>query len=191
MRWFHTRFSPDWSACTFAMEFVDVLQVMLRVVVFSIAAFAWVVYVKLRRFVRGCRGDARKSSVRPVNKFVNDAGSSLWFSSPYDATWPIRGVPHHHLSTPLILLSDCLAHADNAPATTTGPACGTFPQQTMVPTTTSSSSSLPQVPLGRKFRSLKIWLTMRAFGLDKVKGLIRHHTQLAKDFENLVRKDDR
>ncbi|CAN0347323.1 unnamed protein product [Hapterophycus canaliculatus] len=48
-----------------------------------------------------------------------------------------------------------------------------------------------QVPLGRKFRSLKIWLTMRAFGLDKVRSLIRRHTQLAKDFENLVRKDDR
>eukprot|EP00903_Cladosiphon_okamuranus_P005441 g5426.t1 len=48
-----------------------------------------------------------------------------------------------------------------------------------------------QVPLGRKFRSLKIWLTMRAFGLDKVRGLIRRHTQLANDFEGLVRKDDR
>lgn len=51
--------------------------------------------------------------------------------------------------------------------------------------------SFVQVPLGRKFRSLKIWLTMRAFGLDKVRGLIRRHTQLANDFEALVRKDER
>ena len=32
---------------------------------------------------------------------------------------------------------------------------------------------------------------MRAFGLDKVRGLIRRHTQLASDLEALVRKDDR
>lgn len=48
-----------------------------------------------------------------------------------------------------------------------------------------------QVPLGRKFRSLKIWLTMRALGRDKVKGLIRSHTGLAKDFEAMVKTDER
>lgn len=55
----------------------------------------------------------------------------------------------------------------------------------------SPSLSFVQVPLGRKFRSLKIWLTMRAFGLDKVRGLVRRHTQLASDLEALIRKDDR
>ncbi|CAM9528472.1 unnamed protein product [Ectocarpus fasciculatus] len=48
-----------------------------------------------------------------------------------------------------------------------------------------------QVPLGRKFRALKIWLTMRAFGLEKVRGLIRRHTQLATNFEAMVNEDDR
>eukprot|EP00752_Nemacystus_decipiens_P002072 g1983.t1 len=48
-----------------------------------------------------------------------------------------------------------------------------------------------QISLGRKFRSLKIWLTMRAFGLDKVRGLLRRHIHLANDFAALVRKDDR
>ncbi|CAM9771919.1 unnamed protein product, partial [Ectocarpus sp. 13 AM-2016] len=48
-----------------------------------------------------------------------------------------------------------------------------------------------QVPLGRKFRSLKIWLTMRAFGLEKVRGLIRRHTQLAGEFEAMIEQDDR
>ncbi|CAM9098095.1 unnamed protein product [Laminaria digitata] len=48
-----------------------------------------------------------------------------------------------------------------------------------------------QVPLGRKFRSLKIWLTMRAFGLDKVRALVRSQTELAKDFEAMVKADER
>eukprot|EP00752_Nemacystus_decipiens_P002073 g1984.t1 len=48
-----------------------------------------------------------------------------------------------------------------------------------------------QISLGRKFRSLKIWLTMRAFGLDKVRGLLRRHIHLANDFAALIRKDDR
>ncbi len=48
-----------------------------------------------------------------------------------------------------------------------------------------------KIPLGRKFRSLKIWLTKRAFGLDKVRGLIRRHMQLASDLEALISKDDR
>lgn len=52
-------------------------------------------------------------------------------------------------------------------------------------------STLAQVPLGRKFRSLKIWLTMRAFGLDKVRGLVRSQTELAKDFEAMVETDER
>lgn len=48
-----------------------------------------------------------------------------------------------------------------------------------------------QIPLGRKFRSLKIWFTMRAFGLDKVRSLVRHHTQLASDLGTWVSKDSR
>ena len=48
-----------------------------------------------------------------------------------------------------------------------------------------------QVPLSRKFRSLKIWFTMRAFGLDKVRGHIRRHTKHARDFEAMVKTDDR
>lgn len=32
---------------------------------------------------------------------------------------------------------------------------------------------------------------MRAFGLEKVRGLIRRHTQLAGEFEAMVEEDDR
>ncbi|CAN0312131.1 unnamed protein product, partial [Scytosiphon promiscuus] len=48
-----------------------------------------------------------------------------------------------------------------------------------------------QIGLSRRFRSLKLWMTMRAFGLDKVKALVRRHTQLAKEFEAMVREDGR
>ncbi|CAM9405302.1 unnamed protein product [Ascophyllum nodosum] len=48
-----------------------------------------------------------------------------------------------------------------------------------------------QIPLGRKFRSLKIWFIMRAFGLNKIRGHIRRHIRLAGEFEELVKKDGR
>lgn len=32
---------------------------------------------------------------------------------------------------------------------------------------------------------------MRAYGLDKVRGLVRRHTQLANDLESMINKDDR
>ena len=54
-----------------------------------------------------------------------------------------------------------------------------------------NGASALQVPLGRKFRSLKIWLIMRAFGLNKVRGYIRRHVRLASEFEELVKRDDR
>lgn len=44
---------------------------------------------------------------------------------------------------------------------------------------------------GRKFRSLKIWLTMRAFGLDKLKEHIRGGQRLAQEFEKMVKTDER
>lgn len=48
-----------------------------------------------------------------------------------------------------------------------------------------------QVPMGRKFRSLKIWMIMRAFGVNKIRANIRRHVRLAGIFEKLVKEDDR
>ncbi|CAM9243510.1 unnamed protein product [Choristocarpus tenellus] len=48
-----------------------------------------------------------------------------------------------------------------------------------------------QIPLGRKFRSLKIWFTLRAFGLEKIQGHIRRHIALALELETLIRMDNR
>jgi aromatic-L-amino-acid decarboxylase len=48
-----------------------------------------------------------------------------------------------------------------------------------------------QVPLGRRFRSLKLWFVMRAYGLEGLREYIREHLRLAELFESLVRSDDR
>ena len=55
----------------------------------------------------------------------------------------------------------------------------------------SDLSFLSQVPLSRKFRALKVWLMMRAFGLDKVREHIRNHTKLAREFAAMVETDER
>jgi len=48
-----------------------------------------------------------------------------------------------------------------------------------------------QIPLGRRFRALKLWFVLRLYGLENLQAHIRKHISLAHYFENLVRKDDR
>ncbi|MCC6425811.1 MAG: aspartate aminotransferase family protein [Phycisphaerales bacterium] len=48
-----------------------------------------------------------------------------------------------------------------------------------------------QVPLGRRFRSLKLWLVMRHYGIEGLRAHIREHVRLASLFEELVKGDDR
>ncbi|XP_052897337.1 3,4-dihydroxyphenylacetaldehyde synthase-like [Anopheles moucheti] len=48
-----------------------------------------------------------------------------------------------------------------------------------------------QIQLGRRFRSLKVWITLRTMGAAKIRDLIRFHIQLANRFEEYVRTDDR
>ncbi|MEC7351771.1 MAG: pyridoxal-dependent decarboxylase [Planctomycetota bacterium] len=43
-----------------------------------------------------------------------------------------------------------------------------------------------QVPLGRRFRALKLWFVMRFYGIEGLQALIRHHVELASHFERLV-----
>ncbi|KCV72362.1 hypothetical protein H696_01755 [Fonticula alba] len=40
-----------------------------------------------------------------------------------------------------------------------------------------------QIPLGRRFRSLKLWFTMRAYGVEGLKQHIRRHVELARGLE--------
>jgi aromatic-L-amino-acid decarboxylase len=47
------------------------------------------------------------------------------------------------------------------------------------------------VPLGRRFRSLKLWFVMRHYGLAGLRGYIREHMRLAELLEGWVQADDR
>ncbi|KAI5743132.1 aromatic-L-amino-acid decarboxylase isoform X2 [Diaphorina citri] len=48
-----------------------------------------------------------------------------------------------------------------------------------------------QIPLGRRFRSLKLWFVLRLLGVKYLQEYIRKQISLAKEFEQLVRSDDR
>jgi aromatic-L-amino-acid decarboxylase len=48
-----------------------------------------------------------------------------------------------------------------------------------------------QIPLGRRFRSLKLWFVLRCYGLTGLRSHIRKQIDLAKLFMNYVEKDPR
>jgi len=45
------------------------------------------------------------------------------------------------------------------------------------------------IPLGRRFRALKIWFVLRTYGLTGIRELIRNHITWAKEVENLLDSD--
>jgi aromatic-L-amino-acid decarboxylase len=47
------------------------------------------------------------------------------------------------------------------------------------------------VSLGRRFRALKLWMVLRAFGHEGMAARIREHIRLAREFEGWVRADER
>ncbi|KAL5059783.1 hypothetical protein RYX36_031387 [Vicia faba] len=48
-----------------------------------------------------------------------------------------------------------------------------------------------QIPLGRRFRSLKLWMVLRLYGLEGLQAHIRSHIAMAAYFEELVVQDKR
>jgi aromatic-L-amino-acid/L-tryptophan decarboxylase len=48
-----------------------------------------------------------------------------------------------------------------------------------------------QIPLGRRFRSLKLWFVLRYYGIEGLQFHIREHVRLAKQFASWVRSDER
>ncbi|XP_068656100.1 tyrosine decarboxylase 2 [Aristolochia californica] len=48
-----------------------------------------------------------------------------------------------------------------------------------------------QIPLGRRFRSLKLWMVLRLYGSENLRSYIRNHIKLAEQFEELVVADPR
>jgi aromatic-L-amino-acid decarboxylase len=45
------------------------------------------------------------------------------------------------------------------------------------------------VQLGRRFRALKLWMVIRAFGVDGLAARVRHHVELAQAFAGWVRAE--
>ncbi|XP_069852086.1 aromatic-L-amino-acid decarboxylase [Dipodomys merriami] len=48
-----------------------------------------------------------------------------------------------------------------------------------------------QIPLGRRFRSLKMWFVFRMYGVKGLQAYIRKHVQLSREFESLLLQDPR
>ena len=48
-----------------------------------------------------------------------------------------------------------------------------------------------QVPLGRRFRALKLWFVLRAFGVEGLRAKIREHVALAREMAAWVQSDPR
>ncbi|MEP6795688.1 MAG: pyridoxal-dependent decarboxylase [Saprospiraceae bacterium] len=46
------------------------------------------------------------------------------------------------------------------------------------------------IPLGRRFRALKLWMTMQLLGTDAIKERIRHHISLAQKIEQWIQEDN-
>ena len=47
------------------------------------------------------------------------------------------------------------------------------------------------MPLGRRFRALKVWFVLRTYGQQGLQSYIEHHLRLAKLFQGLVEADER
>jgi aromatic-L-amino-acid decarboxylase len=48
-----------------------------------------------------------------------------------------------------------------------------------------------QIPLGRRFRALKLWFVIRHYGVEGLQYHIRRHVALAQEFARWVREDER
>lgn len=47
------------------------------------------------------------------------------------------------------------------------------------------------IPLGRRFRALKLWFVLRSYGVDGIQAHVRRHVALARQFAQRVQADDR
>jgi len=47
-----------------------------------------------------------------------------------------------------------------------------------------------QVPLGRRFRALKLWFVLRSYGLEALRAMVRRHVDLAREFAQWVQDSD-
>ncbi|MEQ8496291.1 MAG: pyridoxal-dependent decarboxylase, partial [Gammaproteobacteria bacterium] len=47
-----------------------------------------------------------------------------------------------------------------------------------------------QIPLGRRFRALKLWCVIRSYGVDALRALVRYHVALATELAAWIEADD-
>ena len=47
------------------------------------------------------------------------------------------------------------------------------------------------IPLGRRFRSLKLWFVIRHYGVEGLQFHVRHHIAMAQQFLEWVKQDER
>ena len=47
-----------------------------------------------------------------------------------------------------------------------------------------------QIPLGRRFRALKLWFVLRYYGLNGLQTLIREHVAMAQEFAEMIDTDE-
>ena len=47
------------------------------------------------------------------------------------------------------------------------------------------------MPLGRRFRALKLWFVLRSYGTEGLQSYLRHHIALAKNFASRIERDSR
>jgi aromatic-L-amino-acid decarboxylase len=47
-----------------------------------------------------------------------------------------------------------------------------------------------QIPLGRRFRALKLWFVLRSFGLEGLRALVRDHVAMARELASRVRASE-
>jgi aromatic-L-amino-acid decarboxylase len=45
-----------------------------------------------------------------------------------------------------------------------------------------------QIPLGRRFRALKLWFVIRHYGVEGLQAYVRHHVELAQEFKSWIEK---
>jgi aromatic-L-amino-acid decarboxylase len=48
-----------------------------------------------------------------------------------------------------------------------------------------------QIPLGRRFRALKLWFVIRHYGIEGLQHHVREHVRLAREFASWVADDER
>ncbi len=48
-----------------------------------------------------------------------------------------------------------------------------------------------QVPLGRRFRALKLWMVLRHYGADGLRAVLREHVSMTREAETWLAADDR